>query len=255
MAMALTKPLPLSGHECARLFTDYGRVIFHRSAWRTAWTLDGLVAPKYDGEGLRRVLYHAFAADNLAQCSVPTFVTAYDLGVRLPTLLRSWAPSAPRMAMVDVGLATSAAPTYFPPATLNGAHYIDGGVFCNNPALDGVIEGCLMHGLHTRDCLVLSIGTGSCKAPFDPQSTLEWGKVGWVRPLIDITLDGGPDHTHCQMMDLLPDGQYLAVDPVLRASEAILDNYEPSNLASLARIAETAIDLQRRSLVALLDRL
>lgn len=49
-----------------------------------------------------------------------------------------------KLKMVDVALATSAAPTYFPIATMNypnlKGQFIDGGVWANNPTLCGLLE-------------------------------------------------------------------------------------------------------------------
>ena len=42
--------------------------------------------------------------------------------------------------MVDVALATTAAPTYFPIAAIDDSYYVDGGVWANNPTLCGVLE-------------------------------------------------------------------------------------------------------------------
>lgn len=47
------------------------------------------------------------------------------------------------LPMVDVALATSAAPTFFPLAQIdkmNNTQYVDGGVWANNPSLVGLIE-------------------------------------------------------------------------------------------------------------------
>jgi patatin-like phospholipase/acyl hydrolase len=46
----------------------------------------------------------------------------------------------PNTRMVDVGLATSAAPTYFPVHQIGNEYYTDGGVWCNNPAIAGFTE-------------------------------------------------------------------------------------------------------------------
>lgn len=44
------------------------------------------------------------------------------------------------LRMVDVALATSAAPTYFPLHQLKNSYYVDGGIWANNPALCGLLE-------------------------------------------------------------------------------------------------------------------
>ena len=43
--------------------------------------------------------------------------------------------------LVDVALATSAAPTYFPNHQIEDARYVDGGLVANNPVLMGMIGG------------------------------------------------------------------------------------------------------------------
>lgn len=45
-----------------------------------------------------------------------------------------------RERMVDVALATSAAPTYLPAHELRGLQLIDGGVVANNPSIVAVTE-------------------------------------------------------------------------------------------------------------------
>jgi predicted acylesterase/phospholipase RssA len=60
---------------------------------------------------------------------------------------------------VDVAMATSAAPLYFPPKTIGSLSYIDGGIVQNNPALFGVAIAKAIKKNANRTC-VLSLGTG-----------------------------------------------------------------------------------------------
>lgn len=71
----------------------------------------------------------------------------------------------PNLSMIDVALATSAAPTYFPKYNIQDLHrnFIDGGLSANNPSLIGVIEA-------------LNLFVGEDK-PYDNFSLLSIGNI------------------------------------------------------------------------------
>ena len=56
-------------------------------------------------------------------------------------LARDW-----RIPMVDIAMATSAAPLYFPAARVDGHRLIDGGVWANNPSVVAIAEAVSMLG-------------------------------------------------------------------------------------------------------------
>ena len=62
--------------------------------------------------------------------------------------------------MTTVGLATSAAPTYFRPLEHGGYTLVDGGVWANNPIMLAVIEALICFDIGTDQIDVLSIGCG-----------------------------------------------------------------------------------------------
>jgi uncharacterized protein len=62
--------------------------------------------------------------------------------------------------MVTVGLATSAAPTYFRPLEHGGYTLVDGGVWANNPIMLAVIEALICFDIGRGQIDVLSIGCG-----------------------------------------------------------------------------------------------
>jgi uncharacterized protein len=62
--------------------------------------------------------------------------------------------------MVDVGLATSAAPSYFRPLDHGGYTLVDGGVWANNPTMIAVIETLISFDVDRGQIDVLSLGCG-----------------------------------------------------------------------------------------------
>jgi hypothetical protein len=66
----------------------------------------------------------------------------------------------------DVAIATSAAPAYLTPLSLNDHIYLDGGIYQNNPAIFGRNLAQILKPTSKR-CCVLSIGTGLGEIGFD----------------------------------------------------------------------------------------
>jgi predicted acylesterase/phospholipase RssA len=62
--------------------------------------------------------------------------------------------------MTTVGLATSAAPTYFRPLEHGGYTLVDGGVWANNPIMLAVVEALICFDIGRDQIDVLSIGCG-----------------------------------------------------------------------------------------------
>lgn len=82
--------------------------------------------------------------------------------------------------LVDVAMATSAAPIYFPNYQLNESVYVDGGIVGNAPGLFGVHEAEVnieaAKGKHPK---LLSMGTLSSKVTADQSKTLDKGALAW----------------------------------------------------------------------------
>jgi patatin-like phospholipase/acyl hydrolase len=141
----------------------------------------------------------------LAQALTGVLLTSYDMQGRQPRFLKPWLPGAAELTAVDAGLATAAAPTYFPPLRSGDATLVDGGVFVNNPVIAATIEAMKRQEgppVSPDDVLVVSLGTGQYEQAFDPDEVAEWGALGWVLPeqgeppLISAMLDGQSDAAH-----------------------------------------------------------
>jgi hypothetical protein len=101
-----------------------------------------------------------------------------------------------RLPMVDIALATSAAPTYFPLAQIekeNNTQYVDGGVWANNPSLVGFLEAATYfvgQGKpydHLSLLSVASLNFGSGKPPLLKRNR---SFIRWAPDLFNLSLIG-----------------------------------------------------------------
>ncbi len=161
--------------------------------------LGKLLGADYNVGNLEREVHEILGDATLAQLHKRVLIPAFDLDDEDP-VERTWKPklfhnfpgedSDGDALAYRVGAATAAAPTYF--ATFDG--YIDGGVFATNPSMcalaqtqDSRIPAGERADLH--ELRLLSLGTGHSLQHLEGDS-LDWGYVQWVRPLIDLMLDG-----------------------------------------------------------------
>ena len=96
--------------------------------------------PPYSPEPLRKVLETLFGKNvKLGDAKHPILLPAINLTQGTPQVfktrhhenfVRDW-----QFDLVDIALATSAAPTFFPPARLANSLYADGGLVANSPDL------------------------------------------------------------------------------------------------------------------------
>jgi len=129
----------------------------------------GILVCQYVSTGLQKIANQLLGSQKLS--SVQRFVAVNSARLWNPDV-NSWEPSTlsngksnayREVNIVDAALATSAAPTYFPPHEIPGfGYFADGGVFANNPTVVGVAEA-LANGLVSDlgSLRVLSLGTGT----------------------------------------------------------------------------------------------
>ena len=89
---------------------------------------------------------------------------------------------------VDVALATSAAPTYFPAHHVSGhGTFIDGGVWGNCPAVIGITEAVSYCGRKLEDVHVLSVSTTNYPFHLGQRQRLG-GLVSWAPKIIETLM-------------------------------------------------------------------
>jgi hypothetical protein len=119
------------------------------------------------------------------------------------------------LSMVDVALATSAAPTFFPLAQideLNSTQYVDGGVWANNPSLIGLVEAMSYFvgpGKAFDRLNLLSLASLNFSPGKPPLLKRRRSFVRWAPDLFDLSLIAQSEFTdvvlgRMQQVQLLP---------------------------------------------------
>lgn len=256
LALALTRPDARPAAELVDLYVDEGPRIFSRSLKRKILSLGGLLDERYPLGPLERVLADQLGDARLADASCDVLVTAYALEERRPYLFKSAAArvdAARDVPMALAGLATSAAPTYFEPVRVGGLALIDGGVYAANPAMSAYAE--VRRHRPGEDVLLVSLGTGELTDPIRYEDARDWGRLEWVRPLIDVIFDGVSDTVDYELRQLLPADRYLRFQTRLEQAGGELDDASAGNIRALVREGERLVAARAADLDALAQRL
>jgi patatin-like phospholipase/acyl hydrolase len=192
LALAIAMEIP--AQRIVDLFVNHGSEIFERQwlGFKRRWpfiggrlSILGLYRSLYSSAPLKRLLSckDLFGDHLLGECHHPVIIPAINYSSGKPVIFKT--PHHPdfkrdhKLKLVDVALATSAAPAYFPRHWLNNNQYVDGGLYANAPGLLGLHEAHFFFKQEISNISLLSIGTMSSKFTVDPRSNREGGTWDW----------------------------------------------------------------------------
>ena len=256
IACAVAAGLPAA--TVVDLYRQRGPQIFSRSFGHRLATGFGLWGPQYEAAGIEAALADVFGDRRLSDCGPALLVPAYDIEARAVALFKSAKAGDTRRDyyLRDVCRATSAAPTYFPPARIASlagemATLVDGGLCANNPSACALAQAAKAGRLD--DAVMLSLGTGQVERPYLYDMARRWGLAAWVRPLLDCMFDGQSDVAAHQCQALLGD-RMMRIQPALPGALA-MDDASPTALATLEAVARGLIAAADMELDKICERL
>lgn len=237
--------------DLATFMREHGPAIFQPRALSFA----GLSRSRYASDGLKRaieaILGKPRAASPFAKIPIPLVVSAVHEGTGAPRLFRSDAAAAgdgDQASILDVALATSAAPTYFPPHRIGDGFYVDGGLVANAPDLVILTEAIRRFGCRLDECHLLSIGTASAPRA----GTVEGapGKIGWVarHAIVDLIMTAQEALAIDQVQSLRP-GTFLRINAT-PAAPIDLDDVSPRATRQIVDLAQQAVQQVRQTQAA-----
>ncbi|WP_417763881.1 CBASS cGAMP-activated phospholipase [Shewanella sp.] len=213
LALGLAAEIPAI--ELKALFEDQGHRIFgSRSLMRQL--LGFWMIAKHNSNGLREILAERFNETTIGELKHRVLVPAVNYSTGRGQFFKT--PHHPsfeldhRMKIVDVALATSAAPVYFPLTRNERGVFADGGLVGNAPGLFGLHEVKTFLAPN-QDALirVLAIGTMTIGATVRGGASLDRGFGMWRGGLFDLVISAQESSVDYMLKQSLGD-DYFQID-------------------------------------------
>lgn len=232
--------------EMLDIYLNRNDEIFYRPFLYKLQSLWGLLAPKYSNAKLKNILQEELKFATLGNSVCDLVIPAYDLTTHAGfyfEYFKNQDKEPHNFSFLDIVLATTAAPTYFPSVAVADSfspHFthnlVDGGIIANNPAALIWIKCRQNAALQDREVYILSLGTGT--APEDSVSYYEskdWGLFEYLNPLIDNFLDASTSlvEENLKTLEKLKLLHFFRVNVAIPETAAAMDNVSCENVALL----------------------
>jgi len=215
--MGLAAEIPAA--ELQSMFEKNGHRIFGspRLLPRFFRVVKRTVFASHGATGLRGVLTERFGSTTIGDLNHRVLIPAVNYSTGRGQFFKTPHARAYQLdhtlTLVDVGLATAAAPTYFPLHRIEGrGTFADGGLVANSPGLLGLHE--TRHGLALpRDTTVrvLGIGTMSLGASVRGSALRSRGLTLWGGKVFDLVISAQDYAAHAMLTHELR-GDYMRID-------------------------------------------
>lgn len=251
-----------SAKEVVDCYYEYGEYIFKKQKFYPFW------GPKYTNKNLEEMLVKYFGDATLGSLRKPCLMTSYDTMTRSAVFFNSVTGRKDEnrnYLLRDAILASTAAPTYFPPSCFHTKDncyncLIDGGVFSNNPALCALIEAMKLPGCDgIGDTICLSVGNVKNTKSYTYQKVRRFGLIQWAVPIFDILMDASEQTVDYQLKKIYKsvNHQQYYYRMVLNTEEEIpkMDDYSKEAVHKLTLYGEKLANREKYRIDELAKRL
>ncbi len=212
LAMGLAAEIPAS--ELGRIFTEHGEDIFGSQPW---WRRigRGFFRAKHSDMGLRHTLDGIFEGRLLGDLRHPVLIPAVNYSTGRAQIFKT--PHHPRLeqdhklTLVDVALATSAAPVFLPLAENSRGVFCDGGLIGNSPGFFGLHEAKHFMNADPKAVRMLAIGTMSLGNTVPGSARRDRGIIDWGEALFSLMISAQESSTNFVLQHEL-DNRYVRID-------------------------------------------
>lgn len=223
--------------EIVEHYSDLTERVFPR-ARQAKWRLvPRAVRPAYSSARLREVLAGVLGTRQLGESTQRLVIPSWDVQRGEVHIFKT--PHHERLrrdgriSMVDVAMATTAAPTYFEAARVDGQRLIDGGVWANNPSVVAVSEAVSMLDVALTSIRVLNVGTVDQRTNHAERLDVG-GWANWALPATQLMITAMSRGAQGTAAHLVGKDNFVRFDALVPGNIFTLDRASPTALAGLA---------------------
>ncbi len=226
--IALALSVGASAKEIKQFYLRHGEKIFPKKKR----DCPGLFKNKYSNKNLKNALKEFFGNKTIKDCRNYVCIPSIDVATCQPIMFKTNNNGQlcrdENTLLVDIALATSAAPTYFPIHSFDSfLGLVDGGLWQNNPTLYGIIEAIsyfVGNGKEYDKIKILSLGNpSSCTRTGISTKNHNSSILKWNANLVTLPMKISSIAT-TQIVSFLYKTQALNIEKYLRI--------EPQNLST-----------------------
>ncbi len=238
------------------LYNERGKEIFPPSYRRPIHTAIQAFRYKYPPDHYEKLLRDFFGNKTMRDAATNIIITSFDTQAMEPHCIKhreqseKWGNDSDYY-MRDAARASSAAPTFFPPAYISPVgekdkrfSLIDGAVFASNPAGLAYVEALKLFPSE-QDFLILSLGTGDFKQGYSYDEVRSWGYMEWVNPMknfpIGSIMAAGQSEAVNNQLSRLSNVKYYRFNIDITGSEFLIDDAGDANMKTLSVYADSMI--------------
>jgi hypothetical protein len=204
LALGLSVGIP--AQELANLYYNRGNEIFPLSDYKPLRFIQRkwqfikqlLLRGKFSNRALKGILEEVFSEKTMGQAETLLCIPSFNLIKGEPRVFKFPHKEGKYfmdkdIPMVDVALATSAAPTYLPIHEFNNVLYADGGIWANNPSLCGLLEALdhfVGEGKEFNSFNLLSVASVEQPSGWASTSKKSRSFRHWGNKLFQASMDG-----------------------------------------------------------------
>lgn len=243
--IALAIALEIPADEICRLFKKYGKKIFPP---KFPWQI-GIFRPKHNNKGLKFVLNELFGEkcikDLKHRVLIPSINYSKGSGQFFKTQHYKDFKVDGNKKLVDVALATSAAPIFFPMHATDDGAFVDGGLIGNAPGFFGMHEATHFLKVPKENIRLLSVGTLSKKLTSKTNQNTNMGILGWREKVLLLAISSQEASTDFLLRHYLND-KYTQIDEDLTDEQAKGISLDAVNVAAIKTLEQNAnISIQK----------